>query len=100
MRRREGESRRVDIEVRDRAANADEERKRNARLANRLVRGVEGLVGLELLGLDAGQVPLVDCAALVASLKELERLLVGVDDLLGEPVRSTACAICTYALLT
>lgn len=85
--RREGEDLGVDLELRNQAAHADEEREAHPGLPQRQHRVVERLIRFELLRLDAREVSLVDGAAAVTRLKELERLLVGVDDLFRETIR-------------
>ena len=74
----------IDVEVGDAPAHAEEERQRDARLAEGLVGGVDGLIGLELLGLHARQIAFVDRPPVVAALEEIELHLVRVLGLLRE----------------
>ena len=81
---REIEDLRVHVEVGDDAANAEQERERDARLPQVQERRVERLIRLELLHLDALEIALVDGASREAVLEFLQRRDVRRLDVLGE----------------
>ena len=78
---------RVDVELGHVAADPQQKRQRRARLAQRRLRAVHGLVRLELRDLDALEVPFADRSRPVAILELLERGGLGSRHLLREPVR-------------